>query len=242
MAFGGTNWGNLGFSGAYTSYDYGAPIMENRQVYREKYSEMKLIGNFLRVSPAMLTTSVGSPTNSIASTVDVTVNPLYGNGSTTNFYLVRQTDETSINSVSYRVKVQTTRGEISVPQLGGSLTLSGHDAKWHVTDYQIGDLLLLYSTAEIFSWKQVNNKTFLVVYGGPSEQHELAVVTSSVAKVLEGSGVNSKTTNGTTILGWSTSTIRRVIQIESLFIYILDRNTAYNYWVPDFKRNDVWAS
>jgi hypothetical protein len=35
--------------GGYTSYDYGASITENREIYREKYSELKLEANFLKV-------------------------------------------------------------------------------------------------------------------------------------------------------------------------------------------------
>lgn len=47
MTYRGTNWGNLGYPLDYTSYDYGAAIMENREVTRAKYSEAKLIANFL---------------------------------------------------------------------------------------------------------------------------------------------------------------------------------------------------
>ncbi|KAG4434086.1 hypothetical protein IFR05_010446 [Cadophora sp. M221] len=241
MIFGGTNWGNLGFSGAYTSYDYGAAITENREVNREKYSEAKLIGNFAKVSPAILTASVGSPTNSFASTAALTVNPLYGNGTKTNFYLVRSADETQNSPVSYTFTVSTSKGQVKIPQLGGTLTLSGRDAKWHVTDYSIGNTTLLYSTAEIFTWKQVDTKKFLVVYGGAGEQHELAILSASTTKTIEGSGITVKTDNSTTILGWKTSSTRRVVQVGSLYIYVLDRNTAYNYWAPDFKRRDSWG-
>lgn len=242
MIFGGTNWGNLGFSGVYTSYDYGAAIAEDRGTYREKYSEAKLIGQFSKVSPAILTASVGSPVNTFASTTSLTINPLYGTGTATNFYLVRHADETLNTPVSYTFTVSTSKGQIKIPQLGGALTLSGRDAKWHVTDYSIGNATLIYSTAEIFTWKQVGTKTFLVVYGGAAEQHELAVLSTSDAKTIEGSGITSKTNNGTTILGWKTSITRRAVQVGSLFIYVLDRNTAYNYWVPDFKRSDNWGS
>ena len=242
MTYGGTNWGNLGFSGVYTSYDYGAAIAENREVDREKYSEAKLIGNFLRVSPAILTTSVGSPNNSFASTAAITVNSLYGNGTKTNFHLIRATDETQDTSISYAFTAPTSKGQITIPQLGGSLTLPGRDAKWLVTDYSIGNYTLLYSTAEIFTWKQVGSKTFLVVYGGAGEQHELALLTTSTAKTIEGSGITAKTTNSTTILGWKTSSTRRVVQVGNVLVYVLDRNTAYSYWVPDFKRSDSWEA
>jgi hypothetical protein len=58
----------------------------------------------------------------------------------------------------------------------------------------------LYSTAEIFTWKQFEDKTVLVVYGGLGEPHELAVLGSSSAQTVKGSGVNTKTTNGMTVI------------------------------------------
>ena len=122
------------------------------------------------------------------------------------------------------------------------MTLSGRDSKWHVTDYDLGGTTLLYSTAEIFTWKNFGKKTVLVVYGGPGELHELAIISKSPATVVEGSGVVTKSTNDTTILNWQTSSTRRVVQVGSLFVYILDRNSAYNYWVPDFVRTDKWGA
>lgn len=136
----------------------------------------------------------------------------------------------------------TSKGILAIPQLGGSLTLSGRDSKWHVTDYSVGNDTLLYSTAEIFTWKKFTDKTVVVIYGGPGELHELAILTSTFAKTVEGSGVNAKTAGGTTILNWQTSATRRVVQVGDLFIYILDRNSAYNIWVPDFARTDTGLS
>ena len=243
MIYGGTNWGNLGFPGVYTSYDYGAAIAENRELYREKYSELKLEGNFLKVTPAYLTASVGDSVNGIYTNNDaIFTTPLWGNGTTTNFYIVRHTDYQQEGSASYQLTVTTSKGALTIPQLSGSLTLSGRDSKWHVTDYDLGGTTLLYSTAEIFTWKDFGQKTALIVYGGPGELHELAVVTKSSAKVVEGTGVTTKSTNGTTILNWQTSSTRRVVQVGSLFVYILDRNSAYNYWVPDFVRTDKWGA
>ncbi|KAH8594370.1 glycoside hydrolase superfamily [Bisporella sp. PMI_857] len=235
MTYGGTNWGNLGHAGGYTSYDYGASIAENREIYREKYSELKLEAQFLKVSPAFLTTSVGSTVSGTYTTSSaITTTPQFGNGSITNFYILRHTDYQERISITYKLNVQTSQGTRSIPQLGGELTLSGRDSKWHVTDYDVGGTTLEYSTAEILTWKQFGKKTVLVVYGGPGETHEISVITTSTAKVLEGTGVTTKTTNATTILNWQTSSTRRVTQVGSLLVYILDRNTAYNYWVPDF--------
>ena len=156
--------------------------------------------------------------------------------------IVRHADYQQTTSTTYKMNLSTTSGMIIVPQLGGSLTLSGRDSKFHVTDYDLGGASLLYSTAEIFTWKKFDNKTVLVVYGGPGEQHELAIKTISAAKQIEGSGVTIKSTNGTSIINWQTSATRHVIQVGNVFVYALDRNTAYNLWTPDFVRNDHWGA
>ena len=196
----------------------------------------------MKVSPAYLTASVGtSVTGSYTTSSSVFTTPLFGNGSTTNFYVVRHNSYAELTALSYSLTVSTSKGALTIPQLGGSLTLSARDSKWHVTDYDLGGTNLLYSTAEIFTWKKFDQKTVLVVYGGPGEQHELAVDSTSPAKVIEGT-VTTKSTTGTIILNWKVSSTRNVVQIGNLFVYILDRNTAYNYWVPDFVRDDKWGA
>lgn len=111
-----------------------------------------------------------------------------------------------------------------------------------MTDYDLGGTNLLYSSAEIFTWKKFDNNTVVVVYGGLGEQHELAIVSGSPAVTVEGSGITTKSINGTAILNWQTSSTRRVAQVGHLLVYILDRNSAYNYWVPDFVRSDEWGA
>lgn len=90
MTYGGTNWGNLGHPGGYTSYDYAAVIAENRMVDREKYSEAKLEATFVESSSAYLTATPGNLTNgTYTSTSQLSVTPLFGNGTDTNFYVIR---------------------------------------------------------------------------------------------------------------------------------------------------------
>lgn len=131
----------------------------------------------------------------------------------------------------------TSQGDVSIPQLDGQLTLGPRDSKIHVTDYDLGGINLLYSSAEIFTWKSYGDRTVLVVYGGPGERHELAVSDGGEASVIEGEGIQTGNKNGTTVLNWETTSSRKVVQLSNgLHIYILDRNTAYNYWtlkLPD---------
>lgn len=233
MIYGGTNWGNIGHPAGYTSYDYGSVISEDRAVDREKYSELKLQANFIKVSPGYLVASAAnsSSTGVYNTNSDIVTTPVVGaNGS---FFVVRHSDYTSEDSSNYTLTLPTSQGTISVPQLGGSLTLNGRDSKVHVTDYPVGDSTLLYSTAEIFTWQAYDSKTVLVVYGGPDELHELAVLGVANATLVEGDGVTIRQTNSSVVAQWQTSTDRRIVRVGDLYIYILDRNSAYNYWVTE---------
>ncbi|KAJ5184395.1 Glycoside hydrolase family 35 [Penicillium cf. griseofulvum] len=236
MIFGGTNWGNLGHPGGYTSYDYGSPITESRNITREKYSELKLIGNFARVSPAyLLSTPEELTTSKYTTSSDLAVTPLLGGKSTaSSFFVVRHSDYSTQASVDYKLKVPTSAGEVTIPQLGGSLTLSGRDSKVHVVDYDVAGTNILYSSAEVFTWTKSGKSKILVLYGGPGEHHELAVSSNSKASVIEGSSssITTKQVGKAVVIGWDVSTTRRIVQVGDLKIVLLDRNSAYNYWAP----------
>jgi len=103
------------------------------------------------------------------------------------------------------------------------LTLNGRDSKVHVTDYDVGGTNLLYSTAEVFTWKKFVRKTVLILYGGPGELHEAAIKSTSLPVTIEGSGVMTKPTNGTVTIQWTTTATRRIVQLGTLYIYILGK-------------------
>lgn len=198
-----------------------------------------------------MTSAANSSSTGVYNTnSDIITTPLFGsNGS---FFIVRHSDYTSQASSNYTLSLPTSAGTVSVPQLGGSLSLNGRDSKVHVTDYPVGDSKLLYSTAEIFTWQAFDNKTVLIVYGGPNELHELAIAGATDGTVVEGDGVTIQQTNNSVVAQWQTSADRRIVQFGDLFVYILgmfqtftclprcvrlmmseDRNSAYNYWVAD---------
>ncbi|KAL4970537.1 glycoside hydrolase family 35 protein [Aspergillus stella-maris] len=234
MTFGGTNWGNLGHPGGYTSYDYGSPIAETREITREKYSELKLIANFVKASPGYLEATPGNLTNTTyTNTADLTVTPLLGND-TGSFFVLRHSDYSSQASTPYKLRLPTSVGNLTIPQLDGSLTLNGRDSKVHVVDYDVAGTKILYSTAEVFTWKEFHDGKVLVVYGGPNEHHELAVSAKGEVKVLEGSksSISSKRVRDAVVVAWDVEPTRRIVQIGDLKVLLLDRNSAYNYWVP----------
>lgn len=205
-------------------------------MWREKYSELKLQANFLKVSPAYLTATPGYVGNgTYASTTAIGVTPVFGNGTRTNFYVTRHADFTSNETTTYQLKVSTSAGNLTLPQLGGALTLYGRDSKIHVTDYDVNGINMLYSTAEIYTWTQrAGNKTLLVLYGGADETHEAAFPASlGIPKVSEGSDVTIQNQGANTILHWTVTPQRRVVQLGNLEVHLLWRNEAYDYWVME---------
>ncbi|KAF7595967.1 hypothetical protein BBP40_004113 [Aspergillus hancockii] len=239
IIFGGTNWGNLGHPGGCTSYDVGAAIAENREVSREKYSELKLQANFLQESPAYLTSRPENGSIGVYSdTRDILVTRLAG--SPTGFYIVRHRDLESFSLTTYKLKVQTSVGSLTIPQLGGLLSLNGRDSKIHVTDYDVGGMNLIYSTAEIFSWKEAGSRSVLILYGGEKELHEFALLASVDSPIIEGYGVKVSVSGMMTIVQWHVDpSSRRVVKFNNgLEVYLLWRNEAYKYWVLDLPAPD----
>ncbi|KAF4185413.1 hypothetical protein CNMCM7927_006736 [Aspergillus lentulus] len=240
MVFGGTNWGHLGHPGGYTSYDNGAAIAENRQVDREKYSELKLQANFLRASPQYLVSLPDNGTFGVyASAHDLVTTKLTSNH--TIFFLVRHADLSSTGLTAYRLRVPTSMGILTIPQLGGSLTLNGRDSKFHVVDYEVGNIKLIYSTAEIFTWKKSHDRTVLVLYGGAEELHEFAVHESLGSPCgVEGKTLEVKKMGHAAVVKWRVEPSRQMIAFgNELEVHMLSRNEAYSYWVMDLPSDEV---
>ncbi|KAM3084281.1 hypothetical protein ACMFMF_001638 [Clarireedia jacksonii] len=234
MIFGGTNWGNLGHPGGYTSYDVGAAIKEDRQVTREKYSELKLQAGFLQASRAYLTSHPDNGSYGIyTDSSELATTRLIGNHS--NFYVVRHGVLSSSNITSYNLRANTSIGAVTIPQLGGFLTLHGRDSKIHVVDYDVGGINLIYSSAEVFTWKKSGSKSVVVLYGGEDEVHEFAVsCTLGWPSKIEGDGLNIKLLPSAVVVRWLVDSRRRVVHFgDSLELHLLWRNEAYNYWVLD---------
>lgn len=130
--------------------------------------------------------------------------PLIGNGTSSSFYIVRQDDTTQTTSTSYKLKINTSIGNVTIPQLGGTLNLNGRDSKVHIADYNISSATIVYSTAEIL----------IQVSGGVA-----------AATVVEGSSsdVHTQATNTSVLLNWSVSSERQIVRVGSVDVYLLGK-------------------
>jgi hypothetical protein len=227
MGAGGTNWGNLGYPEGYTSYDYGAPITELRTVERENYSELKLQAMFLHSSPEYLSAvpqNNSHANGSYTGNTNIATTALFGNN--TNFFVLRHAAYDSQSTEKYQISLPTSKGNTTIPQLGGSLSLVGRDSKFHVTDYDVAGLNLLYSTAEIFTWRLFGDKRVLIVYGGPGEVHELAIEQGGQPVVLEGikDSVKFGNKSDSTVIQYTVGETRTIVMLSSgLYVYLMGK-------------------
>lgn len=98
------------------------------------------------------------------------------NGTKSDFYVTRHAGFSSLENTQYTSTVSTSQGNVTIHQLGGNLSPNGRDSKFHVTDYDLGGINLVYSSAEIFTWARDAGPTRLLIrYGDAGEMHELAL-------------------------------------------------------------------
>ncbi|GMG01700.1 unnamed protein product [Aspergillus oryzae] len=203
----------------------------------DSYPDIKLLANFVKASPSYLTATPRNLTTGVyTDTSDLAVTPLMGDSP--GSFVVRHTDYSSQESTSYKLKLPTSAGNLTIPQLEGTLSLNGRDSKIHVVDYNVSGTNIIYSTAEVFTWKKFDGNKVLVLYGGPKEHHELAIASKSNVTIIEGSdsGIVSTRKGSSVIIGWDVSSTRRIVQVGDLRVFLLEGTS------PGFSTSKTTAS
>ncbi|PRP78092.1 hypothetical protein PROFUN_11604 [Planoprotostelium fungivorum] len=190
MFYGGTNWGGLAEPGVYTSYDYGAPINENR-LLRDKHEEIKRIALFLRNRDLLHTKIIGSGTN-FTTDEKIFTTVLQNVDTRATFYVVRHDDSTSTSTTSFNLKVDLPTGPLSIPSTT-KMRLVGRDSRIVSTYLHFGRSILVYCTAAIMIADTIAGDDVIVTYGDIGELYEAVVEGAADAAVkrfqIEGTAV-----------------------------------------------------
>jgi beta-galactosidase GanA len=171
MLYGGTSWGYQPVPTDYTSYDYGAPIDEARELTPKYYDLKRLAYASAALAPLAQTNQIATPTGS---------NPdlLYaarGNPRThTQFIFLRHHDPTSTANSSTTLSLKTQDGTYPrVPeQPGTAIWIHGRDMKMLVADFSFGQEHLVYSTSELMTQSTIGGRDVAVLYGTPGDPGE----------------------------------------------------------------------
>ncbi|KAI8072326.1 glycoside hydrolase superfamily [Gongronella butleri] len=243
MTFGGQNWGNLRFPTDYTSYDYGAPIDESRQI-GDKYYENKLLGYFLAAAAADITQTdkhigVTSDLLNVANTIRR--NPETNAEFHVLWHLIKPNTATS----SFSLKING----VNIPQQKDtSIILHGRDAKILPANIRFLGQHLVYSTSEVLTWGNIDGTDYFVVYGAAGDDGE--IVLSYVNDTAPAVSFNDKRINGTStfdnhqlrlnyaVQGVSAIQITNVTQ--PLTVLVADIKNAYQFWRLDTRHGPAF--
>ncbi|KAF2457709.1 glycoside hydrolase superfamily [Lineolata rhizophorae] len=235
MMYGGTSWGSFAAPVVATSYDYSAPISEDRSIW-SKFHETKLLALFTRAAKDL------TKVERVGNSTDYTTNPMImatllenvDNGA--RFYVTNHAD-TSLGSLeTFSLHVNSSAGPLIIPQKGGEVTLNGHQSKILVVDFNFGSHVLLYSTAEVLTYAVTDVGTILVLWVPTDESGEFhlkGATDGSIAKYQQGSNVEFFEDDEGIITTFTQGQGMTVLEFENdVSVIILDRKSAYHFWAP----------
>jgi len=239
MFYGGTNWGSLATPVVATSYDYSAPMAEDRSI-AAKFYETKLLALFTRVAHDLTATDRISNDNSLSTNPAILVTQLRNPFTNGAFYSTIHATSSSGTLESFQLHVNTSAGLLTVPQKGGSIVLNGHQSKILVTDFTFGLGHLIYSTAEVLTYVINDGVPTLVLWVPTGESGEFYLQGASAGKVAKCTGCSGVTFTAADkglIVAFTQSTGMAVFDLTwySLFnlkVVVMDRSYAYKTWVP----------
>ncbi|MEV1065140.1 beta-galactosidase [Streptomyces sp. NPDC050263] len=234
MTYGGTNWGWLADPNAvYTSYDYGAPINESRQL-TDKYQEFKRLGYLVNsVTSLARTDKAEAPVPSDdALRVDRRVSPDDG----TQFFTVRHADTRVKDKNETTLSLKGADGDYPrVPQQG-TITVDGRDAKLLVAGYDLSESQrLVYSTSEIMTHARIGDRDVALLYGRAGEPGETVLRYSARPEVtvLDGEVTTAwDAERGDLRLDYTHNGLARVL-VNGLELLIADTAETAHWWRQD---------
>ena len=228
MTFGGTSWGWLAGPVVYTSYDYGAPISEDRGL-RPKAFGLKQQGMFVQAAEQALAKMDKGPeikTSSDKVKVYHNVNPDLG----TQILLAVHSPSDLLTDDSFTFDLTTRDGTYQVP-----LRLNGQDAKMLLADYKLERQDLVYSTSEIQTHFANGERDIALLHGRDGEPGQTLLRYASAPKVdvIDGK-VASRYENGVLKLDYVHDGLARV-RISGggrapLLLLLADEKNSLAFW------------
>lgn len=235
MVFGGTSWGGLPMPTVGTSYDYSAPIGEARLI-GDKYSETKLLGLFLRAAKGLTRVERGgNGTTRYTGNKAVFAQELYNVDDGARFYVVKHANTTLTSLETFKLRVNTSEGELTVPRHAKDIAIDGRQAKVLVTEFDAGGQKVVYSTAEVLAVSVLDGKPLVAFWLPAGESGEIYLRGVKKGKVASSSGdVEFHKAKRGLIVSFVQSEGATVLTFNNgLNVVLMDRTTAYKTWQPE---------
>ncbi|CAE6479336.1 unnamed protein product [Rhizoctonia solani] len=225
MTYGGTNWGHLATPTVYTSYDYAAPISEDRSL-TPKYSEIKLQALFLHATPHYhLAGRISNDTAHASLPYIFTTHLATPAGQ--NLYVIRQTSTTRTARAEFDLRVNTTRGEVLLQ----GVVLDGRESKVLVSEYPFGTSVLAYSSAEVATWTILDGHDHIFLYANSTIL--AALYTNSSTATVSNSSVTVSISNDTALISGTPSSGLVRVTVGRTSVWLADKAwLAPRIWQP----------
>lgn len=239
MFYGGTNWGWIATPVTATSYDYNAPISEDRSI-ADKYYETKNLALFTKVADDLTVTNRIANGTQFTDNEAITGVELRNPDSNAAFYVIRHTNSSSATFEPFNIKVSTSIGNLSIPQKLPSMSLSGHQSKIIVTDFNFGTFSLAYSTAEVLTYSTFASQTTLVLWVPDGESGEFFVKNAKSGSLLKGTNAKTSSEKDGLLVTFTSQKGMTVVGLNNgLHVLILDRTTSYPFFVPSLSTDPL---
>jgi beta-galactosidase GanA len=233
MAFGGTSWGWLPGPIVYTSYDYGAPIAEDRGL-RPKALALKQQGMFVQAAgPVLAHMDKGPEMRTTNPRVRVYHNINAELGTHVLFAVHAPSD--LLTDDAFAFDVTTRDGTYRV-----AARVDGQDAKMLLADYALERQHLVYSTSELQAQLRDGERDVVLVHGRAGEQGETVLRYASAPRVEVLAGDVRHTfgaARGDLRLAYTHAGLARVRVTGGgrppLLLLIADEATSQRFWTQD---------
>lgn len=233
MFAGGTNWGWIGVPFIGSSYDYSAPIAEDRTL-RDSWYETKNLALFIRVASDLAKVDRINETVAIDNDA-VSATELRNPDTDAGFYVVRHATSTDDSAQSFHMNVTTSIGSLAIPQLMSEIPLSGHIAKIIITDFSFAGEQLIYSTAEVLSYVVIDGAPVLLLWVPAGESGEFLLKDAEGGEILDCNDCSDVSFNQTTdgvIVTFTQGEGASVLQVGEVRVLLLDRMAAWQTFLP----------
>jgi len=233
MAFGGTSWGWLPGPIVYTSYDYGAPLAEDRGV-RPKALALKQQGMFVQAAARVLAhMDKGPEIRTTSPRVRVYHNVDGTTGAHVLFAVHGPSDLQTDDAFSFDLDTRDGRYTLAS-------RVNGQDAKMLLAAYDLERQHLVYSTSELQTHLRDGERDIALLHGRTGEDGEtvLRYAAAPHVEVLEGDvQATFDATRGDLKLAYAHAGLARVRITGGgrapLLLLVADEPTSQRFWMQD---------
>lgn len=234
MLFGGTNWGAIAAPVTATSYDYSAPISEDRSI-GTKYYETKLLALFTRCAKDLTMTELVGNGTQYTDNAAVRAYELRNPETNAGFYATFHVNTSVGTNEAFHLKINTSAGALTVPSHEGVIRLNGHQSKIVSTDFAFGSKKLLYSTAEVLTYTLLHEMPTLVLWVPSGESGEFNVVGAKRGFIKRKgcASIDFYPEHGGLTVSFLQAQGMSVVELDDVVrVIMLDRTSAYHFWAP----------